>query len=77
MGKNTKGENLNMFVTSNLLAIGWEISIPLVIFVLLGVFLDKKLNTGHTLLISGIFLSLFTSSYAIYKNIKNISKGGK
>lgn len=56
------------------LEIGFQISLPLVFFVVLGVWLDKKLDTGHTLLFSGIGLSLFASFYAIKKSIDKLKE---
>ena len=55
-----------------LIEVGFDISIPLVIFILIGVWLDKQFHAGHLFLFSGIALSLFSSSAAIYKAYKKI-----
>lgn len=55
-----------------LFEIGYSISVPLIIFVLLGIWLDKKLDSWHLFLFLGIGLSLFSSTYAIYKTIKKV-----
>jgi|GEM_PF-1992302 len=56
------------------LEIGFRISIPLVAFMLLGIWLDKRLGTGHTMLFVGIGLSLLTSVYGIKQMIDNMKK---
>lgn len=60
-----------------LLDIGWRIAVPLVILVLAGVYLDKYLHTSPLFLFVGIFLSLATSSFGVYKSIQNIYKVNK
>jgi F0F1-type ATP synthase assembly protein I len=55
-----------------LLEVGFEISLPLVAFVLVGIWLDRKLNTGHLFLFVGIGLSLISSTAALYDTYKKI-----
>jgi len=64
-------------VYSSLFEVGWRVSIPLVLFVVLGSFLDKKFASSPLFLFLGIFFSLFTSGYGIYKVYKGISKESK
>lgn len=47
--------------------LGYTIAIPVVVFALLGRFLDKKLDTSPLLLLIGIFASIAVSSVAIYR----------
>ncbi|OGI17843.1 MAG: hypothetical protein A3J63_01235 [Candidatus Moranbacteria bacterium RIFCSPHIGHO2_02_FULL_40_12b] len=47
--------------------LGYSIAIPIVLFALLGRFLDKKLDTSPWLLLSGILISISASSYMVYK----------
>lgn len=56
------------------LEIGFRISIPLILFVIAGVWLDRKLGTSPWILLSGIALSLVTSVYGIKKTIDNMNK---
>lgn len=72
MGK--KEKKLNQILYPFLFEIGYRISIPLILFVVLGVWLDKKFAAPNIFLFTGIFISLFTSSYAIYKTIKKVNK---
>ncbi len=57
------------------LEIGFRISLPLVFFVVLGVWLDKRFSAGHIFLFSGIGLSLITSFYGIKKSIDKMKDG--
>lgn len=47
--------------------LGYTIAIPLVIFALAGRFLDKKFDTSPWLLLGGILISIFISSFGVYK----------
>lgn len=61
--------------------LGYRIAVPIVIFGLLGRFLDAKLGTSFIFLLVGIFFALGTSTYLIYRELKRILKeendGGK
>lgn len=61
--------------------LGYRIAVPIVIFGLLGRFLDTKLGTSFVFLLVGIFFALGISSYLIYRELKEILKeendGGK
>ncbi len=54
--------------------LGYSIIVPLVVFALLGRFLDKKLGTAPWALLSGIVLSIIATSYIIYKKTAEILK---
>ena len=54
--------------------LGYRIAVPIVVFGLLGRFLDEKLGTSFIFLLLGIFFALGTSSYLIYKQLKDILK---
>lgn len=58
------------------LEFGADIAIPLIIFVLLGKWLETKYNT-KLFIIVGIFLALGTSTYIIGKTINKIRKNLK
>lgn len=65
--------------TWNALSLAWElgytIAVPIVVFALLGRFLDKWLGTSPWLLLIGIFASLIASSVGVYfKAVKIIGK---
>lgn len=46
--------------------LGYTITVPLVIFALLGRFLDKKLHSSPWILLAGILISVIVSSIAVY-----------
>lgn len=52
--------------------LGYTIAIPIVIFALLGRFADKTLGTSPWLLLLGILISIFASSYLIYRKMKEL-----
>ncbi|OGG39052.1 hypothetical protein A2116_02120 [Candidatus Jorgensenbacteria bacterium GWA1_49_17] len=58
------------------LALAWElgytIAIPLVALALGGRFLDKSFDTSPIFLLIGIFVSIFISSFLIYRKTKKI-----
>lgn len=70
MSEDNKNDNFNLYAYS--LEIGFRISIPLLFFVVMGVWLDKHYATGHTFLFAGIGLSLLTSALGIKKTIDNL-----
>jgi len=58
--------------------LGYSIAIPLVVLALGGRILDKKFGTSPWLLLSGVILSLFISTFLVYsKTIKILSETGK
>ncbi|HBG81462.1 TPA: hypothetical protein DDW69_01330 [candidate division CPR2 bacterium] len=69
-----KEKSNNLIVAFQLFEIGYRISIPLVVLILVGNVMDKRFGTKPLFILLGIFVSLFTSSYAIYKSIKKITK---
>jgi F0F1-type ATP synthase assembly protein I len=54
--------------------LGYTIAVPLVVLALAGRFLDKKLDTSPWFLLAGIFLSLFISSFGVYRKTVGILK---
>lgn len=50
-----------------------SIAVPLLVFIYLGRWLDRKFDT-KLFVVAGILLALALSSYAIYKHIKKLSK---
>ena len=54
--------------------LGWQIAIPLVAFALLGRFADKYFDTSPWLLVSGVVVAAFSSSYLIYRKVSRILK---
>lgn len=47
--------------------LGYTIAIPLVVFALLGRFLDQHFHRSPLFLLIGIFLAFIISSYAVYQ----------
>lgn len=54
--------------------LGFIIAIPLIITILAGIWLDKKLNTIPLFMIVGILLAITTSTIAIGRKIKRLNK---
>jgi F0F1-type ATP synthase assembly protein I len=52
--------------------LGFSIAIPIVIFALIGRIIDKALGTSPFILLGGILLSIFVSSWLIYKKVRDI-----
>ncbi|KKR47272.1 MAG: hypothetical protein UU22_C0002G0019 [Parcubacteria group bacterium GW2011_GWA2_40_8] len=63
---------------SSAFALGWEmgytITVPLVLFALLGRFADKYFSTSPVFLLTGIILSIFVSVFLLYHKVKRIIK---
>lgn len=67
MSKSGQNNDKNWSALSLAWELGYTIAIPIVIFALLGRFLDKKLGTSPFLLLAGVFLSLIITSIGIAK----------
>lgn len=65
--KGNKGNDSQWSVFSLAMELGYLIAIPLVLLALLGRFLDKKLETAPWLLLFGIGIAIFLSTYLVYK----------
>lgn len=52
--------------------LGYTIAVPLVLFALIGRFLDKKLGTSPFLLLAGILISIGVTSWLVYKKTREI-----
>jgi F0F1-type ATP synthase assembly protein I len=52
------------------LGIGFNIAVPLALFVVGGVWLDSTFNTAPIFIIVGVFLGLFASGYYLYRLAK-------
>ena len=68
-----KQQHDNLFIAPALFEIGFRISIPLVLMVIFGSYVDNKLGTKPLFILLGIFFSLFTSFYGIYKSYHKYS----
>jgi F0F1-type ATP synthase assembly protein I len=61
------GDRKNLFYAVSLgLELGFLIAIPIVVFLALGVFLDKTLDTFPYLMIASIFLGLIATAFDVY-----------
>ncbi|MBI2626387.1 MAG: AtpZ/AtpI family protein [Candidatus Nealsonbacteria bacterium] len=52
--------------------LGYTITVPLVIFAILGRFLDKKYDASPIFLLSGILLSIVVSGLLVFRKTKKI-----
>ncbi len=53
--------------------LGFQIAIPLVIFVLLGQWLDERYGTSPGFLLGGIAISLIATTLAMIRKIKDLN----
>ncbi len=54
--------------------IGFKIAVPLVIFLLIGISLDKWLHTLPLFMIVGMLLSFASSSYLVYQIVVEVNR---
>jgi hypothetical protein len=54
--------------------LGYIIALPLVVFLLVGRYIDQQLQTKIFFTLFGMFLALALSTYIIYKKVINLSK---
>jgi len=57
--------------------LGFSIALPLILFIVLGIFTDKKLGTMPLFTITGILLAFAVSILEIYQIIKSVQKSNK
>lgn len=74
MEQEKKKQNNELMTKGQLISfaydVGFAIIIPLVILALGGKFLDQRMGTSPLFLITGILLSLVSTTIIIYKKIK-------
>lgn len=76
--KNLSGDTVNNDKTKPFRAwvlageLGYMIAIPIVIFALIGRFADRFFDTSPWLLLIGILISIFTSTWLIYRKVKEV-----
>ncbi|MFH1866544.1 MAG: AtpZ/AtpI family protein [Patescibacteria group bacterium] len=75
------GDNESKIALWRALGLAWElgytIAVPLVILALAGRLLDKRWGTEPWLLLVGLSLSVFISSWAVYRKTKKIVGQGE
>lgn len=64
--KNQKNDSKLLYALSLGLELGFLISLPLVFFLILGIFLDKKFQTFPIFLISSIILGMAATFFNVY-----------
>lgn len=70
--KDSSNIDLNLLALSG--EIGIKLAIPLLTFMLIGIWLDKKYNTLPLFMLVGAGLALADSTYMIYKMIKRVNQ---
>ena len=70
--KEKKELNTTAELTSFAFDIGYSIAIPIIILVALGRFADKHFNTAPWLMITGLILSIITTSIIVYRKTKDL-----
>jgi ATP synthase protein I len=56
------------------IGIGWFVALSILLGVVGGVWLDRKLGTGPVLVIVGLFLGLSTAFYGVYRMLRSIMR---
>ena len=69
VGKKT-GFDFNAY--SLVFEVGYTVAIPLVLFALVGRYTDRMFDTGPWLLLLGIVVSIFVSSFLVYRKVSKI-----
>ncbi len=76
MTPNGTNQPQNKDNTWSLLGFAWELgyslAIPIVVLIIAGRLLDKKFGTSPWLLLTGVILSLFTSTLTVYSKATKI-----
>ncbi len=57
--------------------VGFSIAGPLIVFIVGGIFLDKKVGTSPLFLLIGIALGLIGAGYAMYDLVRKLPSGRK
>lgn len=70
--KENKNDNKIISPWSLSLELGYVIAIPIVVFGLIGRFLDKRLDSSPMFLLIGVFASMIFTGIAVYYKIKKI-----
>lgn len=65
--KNSIWRELNL-----IFELGFLIVVPIILFGLLGAYLDEKFSTSPLFLLSGILIAIVISGAAVYRKIKSI-----
>ena len=71
-GRKQKGRQALYGAISLAWELGYTITVPLVIFAILGRFLDKKYDASPIFLLSGILLSIAVSGILVFRKTKKI-----
>ncbi len=74
---NSQKENKegNLFsVVSLAWELGYVVAVPLIIFALVGRFLDKKLETSPWIFLLGVVISIIVSVFMVYRKADKIIK---
>lgn len=61
----------------SVLSLGIELTIPIVVFALLGYWVDTEYNSQPTWMVVGLFVGLIVGSYNFWKIIRKLTKNDK
>jgi F0F1-type ATP synthase assembly protein I len=57
--------------------LGVSLAVPLVFFIVGGIFLDKKTGTSPLFLLIGVVFGFIGAGYALYDTVRKIPTGGR
>lgn len=60
-----------------LLTLGTELTIPIVVFALLGYWVDTEYNSQPTWMVIGLFVGLLVGAYNFWKIIRKLTKNDR
>lgn len=61
----------------SLLTLGTELTIPIVVFALLGYWVDTEYSSQPTWMVTGLFVGLIVGAYNFWKIIRKLTKNDK
>lgn len=61
----------------SLLTLGTELTIPIVVFALLGYWVDTEWDSKPTWMVTGLFVGLIVGAYNFWKIIRKLTKNDK
>lgn len=68
-------QNTQLQTAMFFLDIGWRVSLPLVLLVVVGSILDNQFKTKPLFIIIGLILSIFVTTWTFYNLYKKMTKG--
>jgi len=72
-----ENEKKDLKKSLSLLTLGTELTIPIVVFALIGYWVDTEYQSQPTWMIIGLFVGLLVGAYNFWKIIRNLGQNDK